>query len=104
MHRVLKVRYIHEWQGEHTGNILWHENWPMRGGLFPAGHPCSGRAGSSGEVGTSPQMEAFRNRGYWASCFPEGDGITMTCGLGQTRDEVVRDIQECFGWEVEAVT
>jgi len=37
-------------------------------------------------------------RGYWISPFPEGDGFTMDLKRGQSREQVLRDIQECFGW------
>ena len=49
-----------------------------------------------------------RSRGYWASLFPEGDGITLRWwddhgeGFGnKTAEQVMRDISECFGWTVD---
>lgn len=98
----MRVKYLHGRLGCHAGNILWEGRWPMRGGLFHPRHPVGGGIeGRDGQCSTSPQMEAFRARGYWASSFPEGDGITLRCKAGQTREQVVKDIQECFGWEVE---
>lgn len=99
---VLTIRFM--WPGpEYVANILWNGRWPMRGGLFPKGHPVGG--GDIGgdpcsQYGDNPAMTAFRSRGYWASCFPEGDGITIRVPEGRTKAEVMRDITECFGWKI----
>ena len=104
----LRVDYRHEKPGSFTGNILWPTKAAMRDGRFPADHPCAPgskfypNAGDS-QLGTSDQMNAFRARGYWASCVPEGDGITMRCLGDQTPDRVVSDIREVFGWDVRAL-
>jgi len=46
-------------------------------------------------------IDAFRDKGYWASCFPEGDGITFYSLDGPKDDEqVVKDIEGCFGFTV----
>lgn len=99
----LTVEYVHERPGEHTGNILWKPSHPMRGGKFPATHPAAPgfKFGIRDQMGDSDKMIAFRSRGYWASCFPEGDGITMKCSNGQTPEQVVKDIEEVFGWRVK---
>lgn len=102
----MKVTYVHERPGLHTGNILWAGKWPMYGGRFPVGHPVGNRgkhnlSNDRGELSESPAMLEFRARGYWASCFPEGDGVTMRTERGQTAEQVAQDIRECFGWEVE---
>jgi hypothetical protein len=52
-------------------------------------------------MGRSEQMQAFRSRGYWASCFPEGDGITVQCKNGQDAATVAADIEAAFGWRVK---
>ena len=94
------------------GNIIWAERnkgdayyrvseYAMRGGLFPRTHPVApGRAGSNSkaEMGASPKLDAFRARGYWASCFPEGDGITWKPEQGQDDNRCLSDIRDCFGW------
>jgi hypothetical protein len=82
----------------------------MNSGKFPKDHPCEGNSNEStltSEIGTSDAIKAFRARGYWASCFPEGDGITLKWwddpSPGQTEktaEQVMQDIRECFGWEV----
>lgn len=98
----MKVEYFHEIPGVGYGNIMWPGAFPMRGGRFPAGHPCAAgmRGGIDVQFGTSAALTEFRGRGYWASCFPEGDGITMKVGNGQSPEQVAKDIAECFGWEV----
>lgn len=95
------------------GNIIWAERdrgssyyrvsrFAASGGKFPKDHPVapsSGTFGKDAQGGTSPILEAFRARGYWASCFPEGDGITWKPLNGQSDDQCLKDIQECFGLE-----
>lgn len=109
----MRVRYIH--QTEHcTGNILWDGRFRMKAGKFPADHPLHGCTNGfrlseqqSKVVGTDATPDVcncrlcqFRARGYWASCFPEGDGITMKAESGQTPEQVRSDICEVFGWEI----
>ena len=94
------------------GNIVWADRdrgsayyrvskyAPVRG-KFPQDHPVSPGSGVFGERdssqgGQSPELESFRARGYWASCFPEGDGITWKPLRGQTDAQCLRDIQDCF--------
>jgi hypothetical protein len=54
----------------------------------------------SDQFGSGPALDAFRALGYWASCFPEGDGITISEPDGKTYADVVRDIEATFGWTV----
>lgn len=102
---VMQVRYVHPTPNCH-GNILWQGKYPMRGGVFPHSHPLGIDSKdykvvqNNGQFHSAPPLEAFRQRGYWASCFPEGDGITMTCLKRQGIEQVKTDIAECFGWEV----
>jgi hypothetical protein len=118
MSETMKFEYFHPSQGSDgkrlsTANIIWAERnlgsayyrvsrFAMRAGKFPSNHPCA-----NSEMGKASGLDAFRARGYWASCFPEGDGITLKWwgepGLGdsdKTAEEVMRDIRECFGWEI----
>jgi hypothetical protein len=101
-----------------AANILWGERdrgdayyrvskYAMRAGKFPPSHPCPGDGSSTkrGEMGTGEGIMKFRERGYWASCFPEGDGITLKWWDGpespdKTAEQVMQDIRECFGWKV----
>lgn len=95
------------------GNIVWAER--DRGdayyrysrfsgrGKFTRDHPVAPNADSmgsgagAGQGGDGPMLKAFRERGYWASCFPEGDGITWKPERGQDDDQCLKDIRECFG-------
>lgn len=117
----ITVEYFHELKDEDgkligTGNIIWAKRdrgdayyrvsrFAMQQGFFPSNHPaCPGGSGGSdslAQCGVSDELNAFRARGYWASCFPEGDGITMHCLRGQTAHMVGADIQRSFGWNVE---
>ena len=82
------------------GNILWQEKHPMRNGRFPPDHPVGGKFAGVAVRGSSA-LTQFRERGYWASCFPEGDGITWKPLNGQSDAQCLADIAECFGWELE---
>lgn len=100
-----KVRYIHENPGYWSGNIMFPERAQAMGGKFPANHPCAAGSlvfGGVGDcqAGDGPDLRKFRDMGYWASCFPEGDGITMKTKNDQTAQQVMADIREVFGWDV----
>jgi hypothetical protein len=99
----MNVEYFHEIPGHGYGNIMWKPFHPMRNGRFPADHPASPRGTfdsmGDGQIGDGKMIE-FRERGYWASCFPEGDGITMKVGRDQSPEQVAKDITEVFGWTV----
>lgn len=88
------VWYVHrstEGGVTQAANILWNEKHPMRAGEFPPEHPC---------VASARAFQEFKARGYWANSFPEGDGITLDLKKDQTAEQVVKDMEECFGWEV----
>jgi hypothetical protein len=87
--------------GKTYWNILWATQsggkipprFPMKANAFPPHHPVlAGPAGC---------LDTFRLAGYWASCFPDGDGITF-----QPNDperplaQVIAEIEAIFGWEV----
>jgi hypothetical protein len=99
------------------GNVIWAyrdlgssyypvSRFAMRGGKFPLSHPVGGGSceGDSSQCGTSEAMTKFRERGYWASCFPEGDGITWEPTRGQSDEQSLADIRECFGWDAKWAT
>lgn len=111
---ALKVKFFPYRRGLAHGNIVWAERdrgsdyyrvskFAMKGGVFPPNHPVGGTHSEvdRSQMGSGEKIEAFRARGYWASCFPEGDGITFSHEDGRTDEQVVADIQECFGWDVE---
>lgn len=94
---------VHQYRkGICHGNIIWDGRWPMAGGKFPEGHPVGGGFNADGQHGDSFSMALFRRRGYWASCFPEGDGVSFVPEHGQAHEQTLADVAECFGWEVGA--
>lgn len=122
----MKVTYHHPVVGSDgkrlsTANIIWAQRhygsasyrvskFAMLGGKFPSSHPCAPfddeKPSDGSQMGGSRRLNAFRSRGYWASCFPEGDGITLKwwddvpTPTEKTAEQVMQDIRECFGWEV----
>lgn len=100
-------------EGRGYGNVIWAERnegsayyrvskYAMRNGRFPPNHPVGGKATySTSEMSDAPTITAFRERGYWASCFPEGDGITWKPLNGQSDAQCLADIRECFGWDAK---
>lgn len=89
------------------GNILWPGKFPVRpGGTFPATHPCAASSVTfsrdlGGQCGAGIGLDAFRAKGYWASCFPEGDGITWQPLNGQSDEQCLADIRAAFDWDAE---
>lgn len=51
----------------------------------------------------SSSLEVLRDMGYWASPYPEGDGVTFSLnGISKTSDEMLTDFRQSFDWvEVE---
>ena len=108
---ALKVRVFPFREKRGMGNIIWAERdqgsayyrtskYAMRGGKFPPGHPVGGGADyASSQMGDGPKIVAFRALGYWASCFPEGDGITWQPLNGQSDEQCMADIKTAFGWD-----
>lgn len=107
--------YLKGTPGRCSSNIMFPRAWPMRHGKFPPQHPCSddpkptvmGKYRTKkpdgeweavpGEMPVSKtKLGSFRARGYWASCFPEGDGITFEALNGQDDETIMKDIGECF--------
>lgn len=110
-------------KGSFHFNLMFQEKYPMRKGKFPPKHPCADdprpsvsakcRIKDRGETewrevpGEQPVSDTplgrFRARGYWASCFPEGDGITAEALNGQEADQIMRDASECFSVDVVSI-
>lgn len=106
----MKVDYLGPVPGYGLANIMWRPFHPARGAfdnVWPKTHPCHGNPklfvmGPWEQPASDDPLGKFRARGYCASCFPEGDGICLIAiPEGKTTPDVVRDIVECFGWEVE---
>jgi hypothetical protein len=111
---AMRVKVFPYRKGRSTGNIIWAKRnlgnsyyrfskFRMIGGRFPSDHPVGGTrcANDPSQLGSGEAIDAFRERGYWASCFPEGDGITWKPLREQTDEQCRKDIQECFGWLIE---
>lgn len=103
----MKVVVVPYNKGACYGNILWKGKFEMRAGKFPPNHPVGGGTAVkkdplefSTQFGSSSTLDAFRARGYFASCFPEGDGITFSHEDERSVGHVETDVAECFGWEV----
>lgn len=109
---ALKVRVFPYREKLGMGNIIWAERdqgsayyrtsrLAMRGGKFPPGHPVGGGVGNAGDAqcGDGESIQRFRAMGYWASCFPEGDGITWKPLNGQNDEQCLADIKTAFGWD-----
>ena len=106
----LKVKVFPFREGVGMGNIMWGTKHPMNAGRFPSSHPAApgwknsdhviGPDGkpSYSQYGRSLALDAFRALGYWASCFPEGDGITWKPERDQDDERCLTDIIETFGW------
>ena len=121
----MEVKYFHP--SKHEGkylsaaNVIWAERdrggayyrfsrFAGRNGKFSPDHPCCPNGSTSmstgAEIGSTEALVKFRERGYWASCFPEGDGMCLKWWGDdipeQERDaaQVKRDIEDCFGWTV----
>ncbi|RPA31947.1 hypothetical protein [Shewanella frigidimarina] len=46
-------------------------------------------------------LKRIRNKGYWASAFPEGDGVAFSLedeSSYKDSDEIFSDFRECFDW------
>lgn len=103
--KKLKVEVRFGAKGVCYSNILWTPAHPMRRGAFPSSHPCAEDPKAftfdAPAVETSTNIGRFRARGYWASCFPEGDGITFWPDKDdKPRQQQIDDIEECFRFEV----
>jgi len=99
------------WADRDRGNAYYRvSRFAMRAGKYPPDHPAApnwnGNSTDRGEFGESEALTAFRACGYWASCFPEGDGITLKWWEGEsdadkTAEQVMLDIRDCFKWEIQ---
>ena len=94
----MNIRYIHEQKfsdgSKALSNIMWDHvgKWPTKAGNFPPEHPFQ----------TNTQgVENFKEKGYRVYPFPEGDGCSLDLPDDQSREQVIADIEECFGWTVK---
>lgn len=88
----MKVDYYHQRENIY-GNIMWDKEL----GQSDETHPIKSMPTKNGEH----PIETFTNLGYFASCFPEGDGIVIQDKSNtKTAGMVADDIIKCFGWDV----
>ena len=93
----MRYRYIHEKEfsdgSKALSNIIWdmEGNWPMRRGEFPPEHPSNR---------FPEQIEALRDRGYHVTFLhDDGDRCSLELDRKQSKEQVLRDIEESLGWE-----
>lgn len=90
----MKVDYFHQKENFY-GNIMWGKG----PGMGSEGRPVNSESGHFDN-----SISKFRGLGYYASCFPEGDGMAIKDeSESRSPDEVARDITSCFGWNVRIV-
>jgi hypothetical protein len=77
----MKVRVLHDLQNVAYGNIMYLE---------------------TGDVAMDALVR-FREAGYFASCFPEGDGICFRPLKDQSYDQIESDIREILKFEIDSV-
>lgn len=100
-------------------SLNFQKKYPMRNGRFPKDHPCADdphpmvmgkyrqqiAEGMWVEVpGERPQSDTalgkLRAIGFWASCYPEGDGITIERLCVGDAEQLAEAIEKCFGVKV----
>lgn len=95
---------------DHVTLGIRHQRWDPKKRLFMFAppHPCHENPvptvwGREEQPNTNDPLGRLRARGYLASCFPEGDGISFEPPQGRSVDQVADDFLECFGFDVEVV-
>ena len=92
---------------EGHGNIIWRIASPRRrGGKFLPPHPCHENPtpvvfSREDQQASADPLGKFRALGYYASCFPEGDGIAFHPPDDKTPEQVVEDVRQCFAFDVK---
>lgn len=85
-------------------NLMFDRKYPMVGGKFPKNHPFANCI-EPFTIHNAPApfatdcLNEFRHEGYFASCFPEGDGVTIRCLLGQSNEKLEEDIFKYLIWQ-----
>ena len=77
---------------------------PINVTVTPYGDGCFGNViWCERNRGSAESIKKFRALGYWASCFPEGDGMAYEPLNGQDYEQCVADVKISFGWDVKAL-
>lgn len=96
------------WENVSDNLMFTDECHRMNGGKFPKSHPFS----DCPEPFTfmrdpcptsSDRLTLFRKAGYFASCFPEGDGVTIQRLKGQSNDQLIEDICRILGITITVI-
>jgi hypothetical protein len=101
----MKVEYRRYQPGVAYGNILFKGTaWPMRGwNKFPKDHPFYDNIEPTTfghPLDGTDRLAKFRQAGYYASCFPEGDGISFQPLGNQTEEKIREDITNILQLEI----
>ncbi|MES2362375.1 MAG: hypothetical protein V4646_11300 [Pseudomonadota bacterium] len=67
--------------GHYTGNLLWNKAEALER-----------------ETAIANSLALIRLKDYWASAYPEGDGVTFTDKRKRSDEEVLKDFMDCFNW------
>lgn len=67
--------------GHYTGNLLWSKAEALER-----------------EAAIANSLTLIRLKNYWASAYPEGDGVTFTDENKRSDTEVLKDFRNCFKW------
>jgi hypothetical protein len=78
------------------GNLMFKDSYPMREGKFPKLHPFIDNPEpftfSANPPHGEDRLSKFRQAGYYASCFPEGDGLSFKPLHGQDNERIKQDV------------
>lgn len=80
-----------------SDNLMFDSKHPMRNGKFLSTHPfidCKEPLtfANNPHPDATDRLNKFRQAGYFASCFPEGDGITIQRLKGQSEQQLIEDV------------
>lgn len=82
----MKARFLPP-HDNYMGNLLWRK---------------AELAGK--EILLKDSITSISTLGYWASCLPEGDGVTFNDKVGErTAEQMYADFQACFSWLTIAI-
>lgn len=105
MESVKAWKYIKGTKGLCYSNLMFEKSYP----LWSKDHPCHENKIhlmwkelddlKKGIQGNDP-LSKFRAAGYFASCFPEGDGIAFEALKYQSEEQIIKDIESIFGVDV----
>lgn len=100
---VVEFKFIQGVKSLSKHNLMFSKSYPMIWGEFPSNHPFADNPEpftfkSNNDLETkgllgNDRLSNFRKAGYWASCFPEGDGICFDALNEQSKEQIISDIE-----------